>query len=238
MTTVPSTRVVEIQTPADGSTLLQRADEATTAVVIIRGITREPSVELTLNGGYVTNGHAHLASGSDPFTWEFDAPIPPRTDGFHGHLVPGPGNLLIVDVNRWDDATRVTSTFSVEEPVNGDVRVVDMEVNQAVQEPGNGVPLIGYKRTVVRVFVAGRRAGSSEWGAVTGQLVTHRSDGSSHTYLPINGTTVATTARPDRYSSDSQLWFVLDRPDTAAGNLRPDRHHPTGRRRIPGQPRQ
>ena len=84
----PQHAEVEIQTPADGSTLLQRADEATTAVVIIRGITREPSVELTLNGGYVTNGHAHLASGSDPFTWEFDAPIPPRMDGFHGHLVP------------------------------------------------------------------------------------------------------------------------------------------------------
>jgi hypothetical protein len=52
----------------------------------------------------------------------------------------------------------------------GDVRVTGMEVTQVIQTfPGNDIPLIADKPTMVRVYVAGREDGRGRWGGCLSQ---------------------------------------------------------------------
>jgi hypothetical protein len=113
--------------------------------------------------------------------------------------------------------------------VTGDIWVTGMEVTQAVQTyPGNQIPLVGYKRTVVRVYLQSRDDVRGPWTDVTGRLTVRNISG-SHAGGPIRDRVLlpstndsraaitASTTGSHRDRWDDSLNFVLDLDQTASG---------------------
>jgi hypothetical protein len=98
-------------------------------------------------------------------------------------------------------------------PSSGDVWVTGMEVSQAIQVENNLVPLVGYKKTVVRVFVQSREDSNGPWAGVQARLIA--SDSTRY-----HGS-VAITASPSGSHQDrldDSFTFLLDRSETAPGS--------------------
>jgi hypothetical protein len=113
--------------------------------------------------------------------------------------------------------------------VTGDIWVTGMELTQAVQTyPGNQIPLVGYKRTVVRVYLQSRDDVRGPWTDVTGRLTVRNISG-SHAGGPIRDRVLlpstndsraaitASTTGSHRDRWDDSLNFVLDLDQTASG---------------------
>jgi hypothetical protein len=100
-------------------------------------------------------------------------------------------------------------------PPPGDVWITGMEVTQATQTSDNRVPLVGGKRTVVRVYVRSREDSVGPWSGATAQLSV---SGSTRIYAPANHHTI--TVSPigsNRTTLDDSFAFVLDAAATAPG---------------------
>lgn len=101
----------------------------------------------------------------------------------------------------------------------GDIWVVGIEVTQAIQVyPGNPLPLIGYKPTVVRVYV---RSSGSGWTNVTARLTVTGNGVTGRVLLPRTVSTSNTITVSPRGSNRNVLVdsfnFLLDSDLTAAG---------------------
>jgi hypothetical protein len=100
-------------------------------------------------------------------------------------------------------------------PPPGDVWVTGMELTQATQTADGQVPLIGGKRTVVRVYVQSSADSAGPWSGVTAQLTV---SGSTRVYWPANRHTITVpTAGSSRNTLDDSFAFVLDPADSATG---------------------
>ncbi|HJP89572.1 MAG TPA: hypothetical protein VJ850_11110 [Candidatus Limnocylindrales bacterium] len=207
---VPTVTVVS---PVDGTVLTQAADAGVHVLASVRSNAGQPVVNVAVNGTAAADYPVSLADASDPGLWQLDVVL--RT-GFHTDT---PNAITLQARAAGMTGAAVTTNVTLAPPVEGDLWPVAVEVNQAVQEPGNGVPLIGGKRTVVRVFVRATPDSRGPWGPVTGTLVTHRADGSTATHLPVLGPTTPATTAPDRYGTTSQLVFLLDPADVRPGDL-------------------
>ncbi|MEO5704558.1 MAG: hypothetical protein ABIZ52_05530 [Candidatus Limnocylindrales bacterium] len=198
--------------PPDGSILRQSASEGVRLVAAIRSDGFQPTVRVGLNGLTAREYGVVPSDGGDPGLWTLDITL---GDG----LRDDERNSLVITPSG-PSATSLTSSFTLSPPVAGDVAVVGIEVNQAVQVPGNLIPLIGGKRTVVRVFLTSTPDSRGPWGQVTGELVTRRADGSTVTHAPVRTFATPGTGLADRYASLGQLVFLLDPRDVQAGALR------------------
>ncbi len=109
-------------------------------------------------------------------------------------------------------------------PPAGDVRVCGMEITQAIQKypssgPGDLIPLIGFKPTIVRVYIAST---GGPWNNVTARLRVRNADNSGpfriadHYLTPSNprGVITAPAACSDRTSLTDSFYFVLGWEDT------------------------
>ena len=215
VTTVTAGRPsVAITWPEDGARLPRLPSAGLVAHARVGDSIASPLVFFRINGGSWVSDSDDVsvfpAGGPDPFSWDVDQRI-------------APGRLLLDRVNTieakvgWHGPESGVVHFTLAPPVAGDLRVVNVEVNQAVQVPGNQIPLIAGKRTIVRVFVGGLPDARGPWGPATGSLTVRWADGSSRTYAPLQPTTVPATGRIDRDTLDSQLLFALDRSDTHTG---------------------
>jgi hypothetical protein len=199
--------------PVDGTVLSQDAASGVHVLASVRSDGSQPIVRIGVNGGATTDYPVSQADASDPGLWRLDVIL---RDGFHDDTP----NAIALQARAFGGlGATVTTTVTFRPPVGGDLWPVAIEVNQAVQEPGNGVPLIGGKPTVVRVFVRATADSRGAWGPVTGTLVTHRADGTTATHLPALGPTTPDTGAPDRYGTTSQLTFLLDPADVRPGDL-------------------
>ncbi len=198
--------------PPDGSTLRQSASEGVHLIAAIRSDGFEPTVSVALNGLSARQFGVLQSEGGDPGLWTLDVLL---RDGLRDDEL----NSVVITPSG-ASATSISASFTLSPPVAGDVSVVGIEVNQAVQTPGNRIPLIGGKRTVVRVFLTSTPDTRGPWGQVTGELITHRADGSIATHAPVGRYTTPGTGLPDRYSELGQLVFLLDPSDVRAGVLR------------------
>ena len=118
-------------------------------------------------------------------------------------------------------------------PSGGDLAVTGIEVTQAIQTyaPGNParsnqIPLVGYKRTAVRVYLRADAGGGGVWSDVTGRLNVRslRAGSTLHDrfLLPVNGLYGVITANPagsTRNRLDDSLLFLLDNDQTEPGEL-------------------
>ena len=213
----PSRGQVTIRDPINGSIVPQAASAPLHVVAdVVWYEPDRPRVMMRVNRIGVVNGSlgmtARQAPDGDPTHWiaEADVTSQLRDDTINEIDVFASG----YSVAEVSDITY----FTLAAPVAGNLRVLGIEVNQAVQVPGNRIPLIADKRTVVRVFVQGTPDTRGPWGPVTGQLTTLASGGVSRTHSPLSMTTPRSGAI-SRYGADSQLIFVLDRPETATGRL-------------------
>ncbi len=213
-TVTAGTPSVAVTWPEDGAVLPQLPSVALVAHARIADSIAQPLVFFRINGGGWASDTSEVsvfrAGGPEPFSWDVDQRISPGT--LHLDRV----NTIEAKVG-WHGPESSVVHFTLAPPVAGDLRVVNVEVNQAVQEPGNQVPLIGGKRTVVRVFVSGLPDARGPWGLATGSLTVRWADGSSRTYAPLRPEIMPATGRIGRDTLDSQLLFALDRSDTHAG---------------------
>ncbi|MBK9757445.1 MAG: hypothetical protein IPO88_28880 [Nannocystis sp.] len=106
----------------------------------------------------------------------------------------------------------------------GDLVVTGMEVTQAIQVPDNRIPLIGGKRTLVRVYIRGVEDSRGRWDAVTGTLAVRNVGGGSageRVLGPItnnSSSTISVTPLPgDRNMVTGSLNFLLDFDQTTPG---------------------
>ncbi len=104
-----------------------------------------------------------------------------------------------------------------------------MEITQAIQNyPGNQIPPVGYKRTLVRVYLQSRDDTRGAWTDVTGRLTVRNLSG-DHAGRPIpdrlllpattdpRAAITASTTGSHRDRWDDSLNFVLDLDQTAPG---------------------
>ncbi len=115
------------------------------------------------------------------------------------------------------------------ESVIGDLEITGLEVTQAVQSyPDNSIPLIGYKRTLVRVFVRGVSGSRGAWNDVTGRLTVRNISGNyggqsipERELLPITGDPRLAITVPVNNDSrgrwQDSLNFLLEPDQTAPG---------------------
>jgi hypothetical protein len=97
-------------------------------------------------------------------------------------------------------------------PPPGDVWVTGIEATQGVQTADNLVPLVGCKRTAVRVYVQGSADGNGPWSDVTATL----SGAVSHS--PVNRSTITVSLTgSDRTTSRDSFTFVLDPNEVSPG---------------------
>jgi hypothetical protein len=109
----------------------------------------------------------------------------------------------------------------------GDVRVTGMEVTQVIQTfPGNDIPLIANKPTMVRVYVAGREDSRGWWEDISANLTVRRGRGGPQigpVLRPNSGNTLRTiTVSPggsDRRRFDDSLNFILYPEQTTEGEI-------------------
>jgi hypothetical protein len=95
---------------------------------------------------------------------------------------------------------------------DGNIWITGIEVTQGIQVPNNLVPLVGFKATVVRVYVQSREDSNGPWNNVMAQLSV---SGSSRTHgSPV--ITVSPTGSNSSTGADS-FRFLLDRTETATG---------------------
>lgn len=198
--------------PPDGSMLRQSASEGVRLVAAIRSDGFQPTVRVGLNGRDSRQYAVVPSDGGDPGLWTLDITL---RDGLRNDAL---NTLLIVPSGT--RATSIAASFTLSPPVAGDIAVVGIEVNQAVQVPGNLVPLIGGKPTVVRVFLSSTPDSRGPWGQVTGELVTRRTDGTTVTHASVGRYATPPTGPPDRYATLGQLVFLLGPGDVQAGALR------------------
>jgi hypothetical protein len=208
---------VTITGPVNGSVVSQLASQPLHVQADVRWYSPStPIAAIRINHIGATNGSTamsiHHAPDGDPTHWIAETNV---TSG----LVNDASNELAVFVSGTygSDISDITNV-TLSPPVAGNVRVAGIEVNQAVQVPGNRIPLIADKRTVVRVFVQGTPDSRGPWGQVTGQLTTTTADGVSHTHNPV-GPTTPLSGPISTWGTDSQLIFMLDNTETAAGPL-------------------
>jgi hypothetical protein len=216
-TTAPSR--ISILEPANGSILSRLASQRLHVVADVHWMYYgRPTVGMRVNRTGPTNGGlgmtARRAGDGDPTHWILEAEvtadlIDDDVNEISVFLRPAPGTAEI----------QATTNFTLSAPVAGNLRVVAIEVNQAVQEPGNRVPLIADKRTVVRVYVQGTPDGRGAWGPVTGLLSTVTPDGTTRDHSPMAPTTPV-SGPVSTYGTASQLVFLLDRAETVTGLLR------------------
>jgi hypothetical protein len=99
-------------------------------------------------------------------------------------------------------------------PPPGDVWVRGMEFTQAIQTTDNRVPLVGCKRTAVRVYVRSREDARGPWSDVTATL---SSPLEGHTPVNRNFITVS-PGGSDRNDSRDSFTFLLSPSETAPGD--------------------
>jgi hypothetical protein len=95
------------------------------------------------------------------------------------------------------------------------VAVTGVEVTQAIQDPGNAIPLVNGKTTVVRVYV--KSTIGVAYPNVHGQLMVSGSGVGAHN--PVNASSI--TASPtgsDRRSLADSFAFLLDATETGSGS--------------------
>lgn len=97
-------------------------------------------------------------------------------------------------------------------PPDGNIWITGIEVTQGIQVPNNLVPLVGFKATVVRVYVQSREDSNGPWHNVTAQLSVSRS---SRTHGS-SSITISPAGSNSRIRGDS-FSFLLDRDETATG---------------------
>ncbi|HET7180918.1 MAG TPA: hypothetical protein VFI15_01660 [Candidatus Limnocylindrales bacterium] len=206
------TPTVTFVSPTDGTVLSQPASGGVHVLASVRSNGGQPVVAAGVNGATATDFGVSLADAADPGLWTLDVVL---RDGLHDDT---PNVISLQARANGITGPSVSSNVTFRPAVAGDLWPVAIEVNQAIQEPGNGVPLIGGKPTVVRVFVRATPDSRGDWGPVTGTLTTHRADGTSATHLALGPTTPQGDA-PDRYGTTSQLTFLLDPVDVREGDL-------------------
>ena len=208
---------VTIITPVDGSTVTQLASQLLHVEADVHWYDPStPSASIRINNIGATNGSTgmsmHLAADGDPTHWVAETNVA-------SGLVNDASNEIAVFVRGGysSDISAITHV-TITPLIAGNLRVAGIEVNQAVQVPGNRIPLIADKRTVVRVFVQGTPNSRGPWGQVTGQLITTTPDGRTHTHNPI-GPTTPLPGPISTWGTDSQLIFMLDSSETVVGTL-------------------
>ena len=149
-----------------------------------------PVFRLPLSGGTATAITPYLAIGT-----------PLLSDGQY---------LFWTDYNTGIYRLRVNAA-PIASP-DGNIRVTGLEVTQGIQVPNNLVPLVGFKSTVVRVYVQSREDSNGPWSNVRAQLSVSGSSG-VHGSPVIN---VSPTGSNPRTRDDS-FTFLLNRDETAPG---------------------
>jgi hypothetical protein len=115
----------------------------------------------------------------------------------------------------------------------GDVWVTGIEITQAIQtydasNPAlsNQIPLIGFKPTVVRVYVQSAEDARGPWSDVTARLTLSDADDTApyritrHEHVPSNSSEIVrvSPAGSNRKTLEDSFYFVLDVFDTAPGD--------------------
>jgi hypothetical protein len=113
----------------------------------------------------------------------------------------------------------------------GDLVIDGIEVTQSIQRyPENSIPLLGYKRTAVRVYLHGTPGVLGPWASVSGRLAVLNRSGThaggpitNRLINPVNGTAgviTAATSDTGRGMLGQSLLFELDVDQTAPGERR------------------
>lgn len=113
----------------------------------------------------------------------------------------------------------LTQTFELPEPLYGgetcgDIWIQGIEVTQGIQVyPGNLVPLVSFKRTVVRVYVQSNTDCGGPWNSVTARLIVTSGPYAGDVLLPVTsssrGTISVSTAGSNRQSLTDSFNFIL-----------------------------
>jgi hypothetical protein len=104
-------------------------------------------------------------------------------------------------------------------PLVGCMSISGMEVVQAVQTPGNTVPMVALKPTFVRVYVRSVELSHGPWQVDARLTVKDAAAGTQHELAPIHPTPIAVSpAGGDRGRWANSITFLLDRVDTYPGD--------------------
>ena len=208
---------VTITGPVNGSVVTQLASQPLHVQADVRWYSPSvPTASIRVNRIGATNGSTamsiHRAPDGDATHWIAETNV---TSGLVNDV---PNELAVFVRGTWGSEISDVTNVTLAAPVAGNLRVVGIEVNQAVQVPGNQIPLIAAKRTVVRVFVQGTPDSRGPWGQITGQLTTTTAAGVTRTHNP-TGPTTPLPGPISTWGTDSQLIFMLDSSETAVGAL-------------------
>ena len=126
-----------------------------------------------------------------------------------GTCTPTPTPTITGTATRTPTPSRTPTPTSTPTPVPPDLTVSHLEVNQAVQNEANSIPLIADKRTVVRASIAiGPPAGPV--GGVTGRLTGYRGMTLLGTVAPFNpGGSITAYKAPDWRQINHTLNFEV-----------------------------
>jgi hypothetical protein len=149
-----------------------------------------PIFRLPLSGGTATAITPYLSIGT-----------PLLTDGQY---------LFWTDYNTGIYRLRVNAA-PIASP-DGNIWITGIEVTQGIQVPNNLVPLVGFKATVVRVYVQSREDSNGPWNDVRAQLSVSGSSG-IHGSSVINVSPTGSNPR----TRDGSFTFLLNRDETAPG---------------------
>jgi hypothetical protein len=189
-------------------------------VAQIREDIRLANVSMSVNGGPLRPIGARPSAGGDPTRYETNAGI--------SDLNPDADNTVrVVATDSGGQTGEATTSFSYNPPAEGDIWITGYETTQSIQLVGDGVPLIGNKKTVVRVYIQSRDDIRGGWNDVSAVLTV-----GGRTYLPANTTVrwvragsgpptpviAAPVAGSARNNLESGFYFILDRADTAPGD--------------------
>lgn len=135
--------------------------------------------------------------------------------------------ISIVDSSSADWGHINVDDFRFSDNLPGDIWVTGMEITQSTQTPGNEIPLIGFKKTAVRVYVQSNENGNGPWDNTGAQLTVSSLNGtyegspiSSHTYSAVNGSYgLITVSQRDtnRNNLEHSYLFILNAEQTAPG---------------------
>lgn len=187
---------------------------ATSSTVVYTADSRTPDIDALAVDSTSIYVHTRQPAGSGPI---FRLPLSGGTvTAITSYLSIAPRLLSDGQYLFWTDYNTGIYRLRVNAaPIarpNGNIWITGLEVTQGIQVPENLVPLVGFKPTVVRVYVRSQEDSNGPWNNVRAQLSVR---GSSETH----GSPVITVppGGSNPRSRDDSFTFLLNPADTAPG---------------------
>jgi hypothetical protein len=218
-----------LQVCVDCDSLFETATAVFTVTAKPTSTPAPPGGCIGITGAPCTATPTRTVLGPSPTATPFPlVPIGPLPEQVLPQVIPVQGELRPPPLIRDAILTLSADAQGLPTAVPGaDIRVCGVEVTQGIQSyPSSGasdeIPLVGFKRTVVRVYLSGN---GQSWSNVTGQLRIGDVDAGApfragdHIHLPSNARGVITVP-PDcssRTQLDQGLYFILGMEDVLPG---------------------